>query len=78
MDLFDIPTTVLRHPAWYSDAVSEETALPLRVGDYKVSPGSGRDDRWTVTSIKGETVYWGIGPVTVLADYQFLGHRAER
>lgn len=68
MDLFDTPTTVLRHPTWYSDTVPKETTLPLRVGDYKVSPGSGLDGRWTVTSIKGETVYCGIEPVTVSAD----------
>lgn len=68
MDLFDTRPTVLRHPAWYSDTVPEEIILPLRVGDYKVNPGLGRDSRWTVTSIKGETVYCGVGPVTVTAE----------
>lgn len=68
MDLFDTRPTVLRHPAWYSDTVPEETTLPLRVGNYKVTPAPGRDGRWTVTSSKGETVYCGIGPVTVSTD----------
>ena len=67
MDLFDTRPTVLKHPAWYSDTAPEETTFPLGVGDYKVTPGAGRDGRWTVTSSKGETVYCGIGPVTVSA-----------
>ncbi|WP_225784647.1 hypothetical protein [Xenophilus sp. Marseille-Q4582] len=64
MDLFG--TATLRHPTWYSDSVFEERALPLSVGDYKVTPGVGRDGRWTVTDSKGATVYSGIGPVTVV------------
>lgn len=61
MDLFGSAT--LRHPVWYSDSVFDETPLPLSPGEYKVAPGDGR---WTVTSSKGETVYQGIGPVTVV------------
>ena len=68
MDLFDSRPTILRHPTWYSDTVPEEFALPLRVGDYKITPAPGRDGRWSVASAKGETVYSGIGPVTVSAD----------
>jgi hypothetical protein len=54
--------TLLFTPAWYSNEVREEMALPLAPGDYKVTPGA----RWTVTSLKdGTTVYDGIGPVEI-------------
>jgi len=65
MDLFDAHRTVLRHPVWYSATAFEERPLPLQPGDYKIVPGLGHDGRWTVTSLKGEPVYSGIGPVTV-------------
>jgi len=65
MDLFDMRASVLRTPAWYSDAAYDERPLPLSPGDYKITPGAGRDGRWVVTSIKGDTVYRGIGPVTI-------------
>lgn len=64
MDLFG--TATLRHPIWYSDSAFDERDLPLSVGDYKVTPGEGRDGRWIVTDSKGATVYSGIGPVTVV------------
>lgn len=63
MDLFG--STTLRHPIWYSDTAFDEKPLPLAPGDYKITPGEGRNGRWTVNSSKGETVYHGIGPVTV-------------
>lgn len=65
MDLFDSRPTILRFPAWYSESLPEERPLPLRPGDYKVTPGIGHDARWTVTDLKGEMVYNGIGPVTI-------------
>lgn len=64
MDLFGSAT--LRHPTWYSDSTFEELPLPLTPGHYEVTPGEGRDGRWAVTTSKGETVYQGIGPVTVV------------
>lgn len=66
MDLFDARPTLLRCPAWYSDTVQEERRLPLGLDDYRVTPGAGPDDRWTVTSSKGDTVYNGIGPVELV------------
>lgn len=62
-DFFPTQTTTLYMPAWYSDGIREERALPLTPGDYKVTPG----ERWTVTSLKtNETVDHGIGPVEVI------------
>jgi hypothetical protein len=65
MDLFKSSTAVLRHPVWYSDAVTDDIALPLSASDYQVTHGNRRDGRWTVTSSNGEVVYRGIGPVFV-------------
>lgn len=59
-------TATLRHPTWYSDSVFDEKPLPFSPGDYKITPGVGRDGRWTVTSSKGDVIYNGIGPVTVV------------
>lgn len=59
-DLFT--TAILLAPAWYSDDVREEIALPLAPGDYKVTPGA----RWSVVSLKdGAKVYEGMGPVEI-------------
>lgn len=67
MDLFGPPTTTLRHPVWYSNSIFESVELPLERSHYKVTPGEGRDGRWIVTSSKGDVVYNGIGPATVVA-----------
>jgi len=64
-EFFPSESTVLCVPAWYSSTEREERALPLTLGDYKVTPGHGAE-RWTVTSLKdGATVYSGIGPVEI-------------
>lgn len=61
-DFFPSDATILYVPAWYSDKIREERALPLTPGDYKITPG----ERWTVTSLKtSEIVYDGIGPVEI-------------
>jgi len=63
VEFFPAETTTLFTPAWYSNTVREERALPLAPGDYKVTPG----ERWTVTSLKTkEVVYDGVGPVEIL------------
>lgn len=64
-DIFPTERTILYTPAWYSDIAREERPLPLRQGDYKVTPGNGNEP-WTVTSLRdGATVYSGIGPVEI-------------
>lgn len=62
MDL--LGTTILRHPAWYSDSVFEEVRLPFEASEYKVTAGIGSDGRWLVERSNGDVVYGGIGPVT--------------
>jgi hypothetical protein len=67
-DFFPVPTTILRAPVWYDDAVRDDHPLPLLPGDYKVTPGAG-NERWTVANLKtGETVYNGTGPVEILRE----------
>ncbi|QNK66502.1 hypothetical protein [Variovorax sp. PAMC26660] len=65
-DFFPEQSTILRTPSWLGRGVTEESELPLSLGDYKVTPGAP-GEWWTVTSLKaGEVVYGGVGPVEIL------------
>ncbi|WP_298705420.1 hypothetical protein [Variovorax gossypii] len=63
-NLFAPATSLLRMPSWLGPAVHEERELPFEPDAYTITAG----ERWTVSvSLTGETVYNGIGPVTVAA-----------
>lgn len=55
--------TLLRIPTWYSHQAYEEIELPLQPGDYKVTPNA--EGHWKVSTLRGDVVYEGIGPVEV-------------